>query len=175
MGFNTVVKIPLQAARFIVRIEAAPGVAMTAKFKSCSELSAALATSILWQGGSMIPVKETARLTFEPITLLKGATNDAELFNWFALAAAPIAGTTGVNIHKRMVDIVAQDRSFQPLVKWRVVNAFPTDYKASTGWDNDSDEFLMESITLDFDFFRPVALAGINLEADMQHIATLLP
>ena len=32
MGFNSVIQVPLQAARFIVRIEAAPGVAMTAKF-----------------------------------------------------------------------------------------------------------------------------------------------
>lgn len=174
MGFNTVVQVPLQAARFIVRIEAAPGVAMTAKFKSCSELSAEIAKSELWQGGSMIPVKEPARITYPDITLEKGATNSAELFNWFAITAGPIPGTTGVNAHKRMVDIIAQDRAFQPLVKWRVVNAFPVGYKAGE-WDGASDDFLMESITLTLDFFRPVALAGLNAEADMQHMATLLP
>ena len=174
MGFNTVVQTPLQAARFIVRIESAPGVAMTAKFKSCSELSAEIASSELWQGGSMIPISEPARVTYPPITLERGATGSADLFNWFAIAAAPIPGSTGVNIHKRMLDIVAQDRAFQPIVKWRVVNAYPVGYKAGE-WENDSDDFLMESITLKFDFFRPVGLPGINLEADMQHVATLLP
>lgn len=174
MGFNTTLRIPLQAARFIVRMEQAPGVAMIAKFKSCSELSAEIAKSELWQGGSMIPVKEPARITFADITLEKGATNSAELFNWFAITAAPLPQARAINAHKRMVDIVAQDRAFNTIVRWRIVNAFPVGYKAGE-WDNASDDFLMESITLTFDLFRAVGFADVADEGDMQHLATLLP
>ena len=153
-------KIPLQQARFIVRVEERPGVSMLARFKSISELSVEVAKSEIWQGGSMIPFKQPARLTFADITLERGATNDAELFNWLALTTAPTPSIGGIGeAFKRSVDIVMQDRSHRTVAAWRLVNAWPVGYKPGE-WDNESDDFQMESVTLTYDFFRPVRLAG---------------
>jgi phage tail-like protein len=159
-GLSTEPKIPLQAARFIVRVEAAPGVSMLARFKSISELSVEVAKSEIWQGGSMIPFTQPARLTFADITLERGATNDAELFNWLAATTAPTPDIGGVGeAFKRTIDIVAQDRSHVTVAAWRLLNAWPVGYKPGE-WDNESDDFLMESVTLTYDFFRPIKLAG---------------
>ena len=164
--------IPHQAARFVVRVEKAPGVAMTARFSSCSELAAEVAKSELWAGGSMIPYKEAARVTFADITLERGATSESELFNWFALTVAPTPAIGGVGrAHARMVDIAQLDRANRVAHRWRLVNAFVVGYKAGE-WDGDSDEFLMESVTLTFDFFKPVGIAGA---LGFDQISSLLP
>ncbi len=151
---------PIQAARFIVRVEGAPGVAMTAKFKTCSELSAEIAKSEIWHGGSMIAQKEPARVTFPDITLERGATDDGQLFNWFAQSAAPTPSIGGIGqAFKRQVDIVEQDRARITINRWRLVNCWVSGYKAGD-WDNESDDFLFESVTLAFEFFLPIGLAG---------------
>ena len=171
-GLPTEPKIPLQAARFIVRVNVAPGVAMTARFKSISELSVEVAKSEIYQGGSMIPFKQPARMTFADVTLERGATADADLFNWFAATSAPTPDIGGVGeAFKRSVDIVAQNRAHFTVASWRLVGAWPTSYKPGE-WDNESDDFLMESVTLTYDFFRPIKLAG---SVAYEQVAQFLP
>ncbi len=153
---------PFQAARFVVRVEGSPGVAGTAKFKTCVGLEAAVAVSEIWHGGSMIAQKEPARVTFPPVTLERGALNDAQLFNWFAITVAPTPAIGGAGqAYKRMVDIVEQDRSGLTVNRWRLVNAWVSNYKPGD-FDNESDEFLIETIELTYEFFIAVGLPNAN-------------
>ncbi len=53
---------------------------------------------------------------------------------------------------KRNLDIVQQDRDGSTLRRWTLHNAWPVKFKAGD-WDNESDENVIESLTLTFDFF----------------------
>jgi phage tail-like protein len=57
-------------------------------------------------------------------------------------------------LYKRMLDIVQLDRDDSVLQRWEVTNAWPTKFVAGE-WDNTSDEKVITSVTLTYDFFRP--------------------
>jgi phage tail-like protein len=130
-----------------------------AGFQKCSELSAELAKIEHWEGGSLIPNKSPGRLTFPDITLERGATRDLQLYNWFEETARASAGLGGRgkpdNGYKRTLDIVQLDRDDSVLQRWNVMGAWPTKFVAGE-WDNTTDEKVMESVTLAYDYFEPV-------------------
>lgn len=161
-----------QRARFVVRVQAAPGVALVGRFMDCSELSAEVAVSRMNHSGSMIPEKAPSRVTFADVTLQRGATQNADLFRWFAQAVVPTPTFGGVGLgHERVVDIVEQDRDRSTLNRWRLVRAWPTKYTAATEWNNDSDDFTLEAITLTYAFFVPI---GLPAAVRIDHIAAAL-
>jgi phage tail-like protein len=124
-----------------------------AGFQKCSELSVEVANIQYFEGGALIPNKSPGRLTFADITLERGATRDRELFDWFrevAIAASGL-GLVGVS-YKRNLDIVQQDRDGSTLRRWPLTGAWPVKFVAGD-WDNDSDENVIESVTLTYDFF----------------------
>lgn len=130
-----------------------------AGFQKCSELSAELAKIEHWEGGSLIPNKSPGRLTFADITLERGATKDMELYLWFEETARASAGLGGAGridpLYKRTLDVVQLDRDDTVLQRWNVVNAWPTKFVAGE-WDNTTDEKVMNSVTLAYDYFEPV-------------------
>lgn len=130
-----------------------------AGFASCSELSVEAAKIEHWEGGSLIANKSPGRLTFPEITLERGATKDMELYRWFekvARASAGIGGQGAVDsFYKRTLDIVQLDRDNSVLQRWTVVNAWPTKFVAGD-WDNNSDDKVMTSVTLAYDYWEPV-------------------
>jgi len=63
-------------------------------------------------------------------------------------------GLTDVN-DKRNLDIVQQDRDGSTLRRWSLSRAWPTKFVAGE-WDNESDENVIESVTLTYDFFELV-------------------
>jgi len=126
---------------------------MSAGFAKCSELSAEVAKVEYFEGGSLIPNKSPGRVTFSDVTLERGATQDHDLFDWFTDVALVSAGT-GLNDidYKRNGDIVQQDRDGSTLRRWSLTAAWPTKFVAGE-WDNDSDETVIESVTLTYDLF----------------------
>ena len=138
--------------KFVIEIE---GIA-SAAFKTCSELSAEIATVAISEGGRLTPEKSAGRVTITKITLERGATSELDMWSWFR-EVADIAANTGLvdDEYKRDIDIVQQDRDGSELVRWRVYRAFPTKFSAGD-WDNEADEFRMESVELDFDSFEPI-------------------
>jgi phage tail-like protein len=130
-----------------------------AGFQKCSELSAELAKIEHHEGGSLIPDKSPGRLTFADITLERGATKDMELYTWFESTARASAGLGGAGLpdaeYKRTLDIVQLDRDDSVLQRWTCVNAWVTKFVAGE-WDNTSDEKVMTSVTLAYDYFEPV-------------------
>jgi hypothetical protein len=55
--------------------------------------------------------------------------------------------------YKRNLDIVQQDRDGVTLRRWSLSRAWPVKFVAGE-WDNESDENVIESVTLTYDFFE---------------------
>ncbi|MCP4678742.1 MAG: phage tail protein [Deltaproteobacteria bacterium] len=138
--------------KFIVEIDDVK----SAGFQKCSELSVEIANVQYSEGGSLIPNKSPGRLTFADVTLERGATQDRDLFDWFSDVAITSSGLGLTdNYYKRNLDIVQQDRDGTTLRRWTLHNAWPV--KCVVGeWDNESDENVIESVTLAYDFFELV-------------------
>jgi len=138
--------------KFIVEID---GVSY-AGFQTCSELSVEVAKVEQWEGGSLIPDKSPGRLTFSDITLERGATDDQDLFLWMRDVASAAANAGLVDPrYKKNADIVQQDRDGSTLMRWRCKQAWPTKFMAGE-WDNGTDENVIESVTLTYDYFERV-------------------
>ncbi len=128
----------------------------SAGFQKCSELSVEVANVQYFEGGSLIPNKSPGRLTFADVTLERGATKDHDLFDWFQDVAITSSGLGLPDVaYKRNLDIVQQDRDGVTLRRWTLVRAWPVKFVAGE-WDNESDENVIESVTLTYDFFELV-------------------
>ena len=124
-----------------------------AGFQSCSELSAELAAIEYWEGGALTAVKEPGRLTVSDITLERAATKDADLYNWFLMAAnAALNGGLRSPLFKRNGSIVQYDRDNVVLRRWQLTGLWPKKIVAGA-WDNNSDEFTMEQLVCSLDAF----------------------
>jgi phage tail-like protein len=138
--------------RFKFVIEA-DGIA-SAAFQKCSEISVEVAKVEYHEGGSLTPNKSPGRLTFADVTLERGATMDEDLFKWFQDVAVTSSGLGLVDSdYKRNLDIVQQDRDGSTLRRWTLVGAWPVKFVAGE-WDNESDENVIESVTLTYDYFE---------------------
>lgn len=127
-----------------------------AGFQKCSALEAEVAKIEQSEGGSLIPNKSPGRVTFSDITLERGATDDRELYDWW-LQVVDAAAQLGLDEpdFKRNLDIVQLSRSGAELRRWRVEGAWPTKFVAGE-WDNESDENVIQTITLAIDSFQMV-------------------
>jgi phage tail-like protein len=138
--------------KFVVEID---GVGY-AGFQKCSELSVEVAKVEYFEGGSLIPNKSPGRLTFADVTLERGATQDRDLFDWLQDVAITSSGLGLVDpYYKRNLDVVQQDRDGTTLRRWSLSWAWPTKFVAGE-WDNESDENVIEQVTLAYDFFELV-------------------
>ncbi len=136
--------------KFVCEIDAVA----SAGFQKASELSVEAACVQYSEGGSLIPNKSPGRLTFSDVTLERGATRDRDLFDWFQDVAIMSSGLGLVDpYYKRNLDIVQQDRDGTTLRRWSLSRAWPTKFVAGE-WDNESDEVVIESVTLTYDFFE---------------------
>ena len=90
------------------------------------------------------------------VTLVRGATQDGDLCDGFrdVVITSSGLGLTDVN-DKRNLDIVQQDRDGTTLRRWSLSRAWPVKFVAGD-WDNESDENVIESVTLTYDFFELV-------------------
>lgn len=126
----------------------------SAGFQKCSELSVEIANIEYYEGGALIPNKSPGRLKFADVTLERGATKDQDLFDWFSELVDAASNTGLVEPRfKRNLHILQQDRDASTLRRWAVWGAWPTKFVAGA-WDNESDENVIESITLTFDYFN---------------------
>ena len=124
-----------------------------AGFTKCSELSVEVAKIEHWEGGGITPHKSPGRLTFADVTLERGATQDRDLFDWFQDVASMSSGLgLAGEGYKRGVDIIQKDRDGTTLRRWTLSRAWPVKFVAGE-WDNESDEVVIESVTLTFDSF----------------------
>lgn len=127
----------------------------SSQWQSCSELSSETAKIETWEGGSLVAEKDAGRVTFEDITLVRGATDDEDCYNWYREVSNASANSGAVDDnYKRNVDIVQQNRDGKTLRRWRLTKAWPTKFVAGD-WDNTADENTMEQLTVCYKFFEP--------------------
>ena len=129
-----------------------------AGFQKVSEISAELATIAHYEGGTLVADKSPGRLTFPPITAERGSTQDLELYNWFEEGAKASAGLGGQGridpLYKRMAELVQLDRNDAVLQRWTLHEAYCSKFVAGE-WDNNSDEKVITSVTIEYKFFEP--------------------
>lgn len=125
-----------------------------AGFSKASELSVEVAKVEYWEGGAAIPNKSPGRMTFSDVTLERGATSDRALYDWFA-EVVQVASGLGLTdpAYKRNLDLVQLDRDGAVVRRWSIYNAWPTKFVAGD-WDGSSDDVLIESVTLTYDYFE---------------------
>jgi len=172
-----------QRFRFVVTFHRAPqataGGMFSARFRICTELSAELQKVVVRHGGSPLPFKMPGKVTFNDVTLERGATDSGRMFQWFAQAAVAGGAIGGTRLGKvggpfrRRVTIIEQDRGRATLNRWYLANAFPVKFVAGE-WDNESDDFTIESTTLTYDYFACSGLKDGPRSNQMASLASRL-
>lgn len=129
----------------------------SASFQSMSDLAGEVAVVEHYEGGAIIPNKCLGRATFPNITLMRGATSDRDIYDWFQQCVSKETGLNGTE-YKRNLEIVQRARAGGPnavgeeLRRWTIWNAFPVRFKAGD-WDNDTDEVTIEEVELAYDYY----------------------
>jgi phage tail-like protein len=138
-------------------------------FATCSEPSCTVGEGQLWQGGSLIPIKEPTRLTFNDITLERGMSRNTDIWAWFttqnnAAAAGGLAGSGAgagyPNLYKRHVQIAQKDRAGTWVERIELFNAWPKELSLGD-FSNDADEFRIERLVLSYDWFDRIPLTPV--------------
>ena len=129
----------------------------SADFMTCSALQANVEVIEHREGGRLTPELTAGNVSFEPITLARGAASgDNELYAWFQTVyeAGADRGLDAPN-YKRTVDIIQLARSGGEERRWRLSKCWPSNFVAGE-WDNDANENVVESVTLQFEDFDRV-------------------
>jgi phage tail-like protein len=135
--------------RFTVQVDGF----VSAAFSKVSGLKGKVNVTEHYEGGAILPNKSPARGSFENLTMDRGATANLDMYLWFksCLNAPADAGVVDEAL-KRHLDVVQRNRAGTIIKKWSVFGAFPTEFTAGE-WDNNSDEVVIESLVLAYDYF----------------------
>ncbi|MCP4603498.1 MAG: phage tail protein, partial [Proteobacteria bacterium] len=121
-----------------------------AGFQKCSELSVEIANVQYFECGALEP-----GATHLPRRHPRARRHPGpRLFGWFSEVAITSSGL-GLNDpnYKRNLDFVQQDRNGTTLRRWSLTGAWPVKFVAGE-WDSESDENIIESVRLVFDYFE---------------------
>ena len=142
--------------KFVIEIDGF----QSAFFQKMSELSVEAEVISYREGGSLIPQKDPGLLTFPAITLERGSSQDQDFIQWAEEMARARAGTpAGIGLvapaFKRNLSIIQRDRDNSILLRYDVFNAWVQKYVAGD-WDNTTSDVVIETLTLEYDFFERV-------------------
>jgi phage tail-like protein len=127
-------------------------------------------------GGSLVPIKNPGLSDHDPYTVTRAATTGVhDLLAWKNLVVfSAMGGTarqgspTGRAIgcegsqYKCYIDIVQTNRCHQSIKRWRIFNAWPSEFSGIDGNDNNASEHVVESMTWEYDFFLLTDASGTN-------------
>lgn len=104
---------------------------------------------------------------YDPVILRRGVTSSFDLWNWYRLVNddmallgvaqelardAKIAPVQSENFRKEVI-INIHDREGNAVKQWILFNAFPVGYKGGNDLSANSEEKLVEELTLTYEFF----------------------
>lgn len=115
---------------------------------------------------------------FDPITLSRGVTASRDLYDWYRLVNDELALLSAANElsmntstaplqsdnFRKDVVIEVLNRKGDPIKAWYIFNAWPTVYSPGNDLDANSEEKLIESLTLTYEHF-------IELEGGLEGLA----
>jgi len=104
---------------------------------------------------------------YDPITLRRGVTKNRDLYDWYRLVNDEIALTsvaqelasnakfTVVQSENFRKDVIIEvlDREGTPIKAWYMFNAWPSSYKGGDDLNSQSDQKLIEELSLTYEFF----------------------
>lgn len=111
--------------------------------------------------------KNAGLVTYEPITMRRGVTENRDFYDWFRIvndemALLAVSGElareskfvpTQNDRFRRDIAIEVLDRKGEPKKGWYVMNAFPIAYKGGDDLNASSEEKLVEELTFDYEMF----------------------
>jgi len=125
-----------------------------AAFNKAGPLEGEIAVTETFEGGAVHADKSLGRVKTTNIKLERGATNDRDLWDWFAAGAQFTDGEAADDTDlKRTVEIAQQTRSGREVKRWRATEALCCKFTAGD-WDNGSDENTMESAEIAYKTLR---------------------
>ena len=103
------------------------------------------------EGGNAIILKGLGRVKYEPITLERGVTQDAEFANWanYAQVLDQGAPTTSLANLRREVRIELLNEEGQPVLQYAVHRAWVSEYQALPDLDAGANAIAIEHIKLE--------------------------
>lgn len=121
-------------------------------------------------------IKKPGLTRYEPVVFKKGVTNTRELYDWYKLVSndaigysvtAQIVGAAQVPPaypaqFRKDVLITSLGRDGTPLKSWVLLDAFPTGYKGGNDFDAQSNEKLIQELTVVFESM--VEISGEDLQ-----------
>lgn len=128
----------------------------------CTAPSARVEVAQRRHGGSILPHQWPQGVTYEPIVLRAGRTDDVSIYNWFSDCLRVAGGIGGASDgHERDVTIEELGRETGDgnagravvVERIRVWGAFVTEYSPGA-YDNASNEYLVESVTIAYRYFE---------------------
>lgn len=144
-----------------------------AAFTTGSEIKITTETIKYRAGGSLIPVKSPGLSDHEPFTVTRAATTGVhDLYKWKNLVVfgaqggsfqegSPLGkGACEPTDYKCFIDVVQTNRCHQAIKRWRLFNAWPSEFSAADGFDNNASEHVFEAMTWEYDFFLLVDSAS---------------
>jgi len=143
--------LPYSKFKFLVEIEGF----VKAGFHKCSGLEAITEVRKYRDGGDTNQFHKGPGTTdFADITLERGMSEDNDFVNWFKQASF-IDDATVYSNPKRNLSIILCEADGSEVKRWNVYGAFPINYKFDE-LDAESNDNMLEYITLSIDAFEPV-------------------
>lgn len=156
-----------------------PLLSKDAAFETASELKISTEVIKYRSGGSLLPVKNPGLSDHDPFTAGRAATTGIhDLYTWKNLVTfaaqggsfqegSPLGkGSCEPSDYKCVIDVVQTNRCHQAIKRWRLFGAWPSEFSAIDGLDNNSSDHVRESITWEYDFFvlaDPITGADISV------------
>ena len=123
-------------------------------------------------------IKVPGLVKFDPVTLSRGVTESRDLYDWYRLVNDELALLSVANELSRAssktpiqndnfrkdVIIEVLNRAGTPIKAWYLFNAWPTVYAPGNDLDASSNDKLIESLTLTYEFF-------LELEGGLEGLA----
>lgn len=128
------------------------------RFQSVTGLSAELQTTTLKEGGEnrfehIVPT----RAKYGPLTLKRGLVHDSKMVQWCTDAIVNF-DIRPMNLLIHLLNVQRpnankQPKGTEPLMSWKVINAWPKRWSVST-FDAEKSEIAIESLELNYRYFE---------------------
>lgn len=120
------------------------------------------------EGGAVLPIKDPGEVSFQSVTLERGASRNVFFHEWmvdvFKASRGVGRGAVVPPFFKRTISLFQNARKKEgPSPKiYTFFKAFPVAFRAGD-WDNARDEIVIESLTIEYDYYTlKVAKDKIN-------------
>ncbi len=127
-----------------------------AEFARCSPFRMTATNIEYKEGGRQHPHNAPGGVTFEPITVERGACDDFDLYNWmkYTYDAASGVGEVGEDLF-RSFDVVQLNRRREEVERHSVLDGYCSEFD-SGDWDNDANEVRIERAVITIDSWEKV-------------------